>query len=258
MAAFTSLDAIVRNVILRKRLSLHWYIDFMVHAVNCLRELSMDDLKCVNTKLLTVDAYNAIDLPNDYLDYTRVGIKAGQNIKPLVETDKINSLVNRNPADLSPTTYGNANADNSTAALYYGYSYPFFWHTVTWNQYGESVGRMFGFGAGIQDDVFKVVKERNQIQLTENLSVSEIVLEYISDGTSADAATAVTPYAYATIAAYIDWQIKENSRSYGMGDRQLAKSEYVSQRQILRARLSDLTPEVLERIIQKNSFGSAR
>lgn len=251
-----TLDAIVRNCLLRKRYPIHFYLDFMVYAVRCLAELSLDDLKVINTKILPVNSYNAVDLPNDYLDYVTVGIKSGQNIKPLVETTKINSLTDKD-SNFASVSY-NSTDNNSDLQLYYGYSYPFFWHTVSWNQFGESIGRMFGFGAGIQDDVFRVVPERNQIQLTENLSVTEIVLEYVSDGMSSDSATRITPYAYETIAAYINWQVKENSRSYGLGDRQVAQQEYIAQRKILRARLSDLTPEVLRRIIQKNSFGSPR
>src|SRR6185503_10871944 len=160
--------------------------------------LSEDDLQCVNTKKLPVDAStNAVELPDDYQDYVQVGIEAGQNVKPLVETNKINPIIARN-SDFEATTYGAIATANTNNIIYYGALYPYYWNTVFWNSYGEFTGRMFG-GTSYQDDTFSVFPERNQIQLSERLSVSNIILQYISDGMNADAATQITPYAYETI-----------------------------------------------------------
>lgn len=251
-----TLDSIVRNFLLKRGYSLHWYLQFIVYAKDCLRQLSEDDLTVVNTKLLPVNSYNAVDLPNDYLDYTLVGVRVGQNVKPLVETSKINRMVNRND-DLEPIPYG-TNAVPGDEQIYYGSLYPFYWNTTYWNTYGEPIGRMYGLGAGLQDDVFSVFPERGQIQLTEYLSVDNIVLEYISDGMNADAATRISPYAYDTIDAYILWQMKEHSRTYSAGEAQLAKQEYIDQRKILRARLNPMTIDMWKRIFQRASYASPK
>lgn len=252
-----TLDQVVNNFIMRRKYTIHFWMEFMVYAAACLRELSMDDLKCVNTKKLTVNQNtNAADLPNDYLDYCNVGVEAGQNVKPLVETDKINPLVART-SNFTPTTYSES-ASEMTNQIFYGTLYPFYYNTVYWNDYGEPMGRLFGLGAGVQDDVFSVFPERGQIQLTERIDVDHIILEYISDGTNADAATKITPYAYETISAYIMWQMKENTRTYNEGEKERAKQEYISQRQILRARLSDLTTERLKRLLQRATYGAPK
>jgi len=253
----TTLDAIVRDAIMRKGYTIHWYIPFMVSAKNCLRELSLDDLKVINTKKLPVGNYNEVDLPNDYLDYAHVNVAAGQNIRPLVETSRINSLINYNNS-FEPVLYSQNQVSETSPQPFYGYLYPFYFNTVTYNEFGESIGRFYGFGAGVQDDTFKIVPERNQIQLTEHLSADFIILEYISDGMNSDSATRIPTYASETISAYINWQLKENSRSYGLGDRQLAEQEYIKQRKILRARMSGLTLEVLKRISQKSSYASPK
>lgn len=253
---FTTLDNIVRDFIMRRGYTIHWYVPFMVYAKAALRELSFDDLKCINTVLLPVGSYNEVDLPNDYMDYTLVAVKSGQNIKPLVETDSINPLIARD-ANFDPTTYANI-AANTTNQIFYGNIYPFYWNTVTWNNWGEPTGRLYGIGAGVQDDVFSVFPERNQIQLTEHLSVDKIVLQYISNGMSSDAATKITPYAYETISAYISYQMKENTRTYSTAEAQLAKQEYIDQRLILRARMSDLTTERLKRLIQKAAVAAPK
>lgn len=251
-----SLDQIVRNLIVKRRYTIHIYLDFLVYAVECLRTLSMDDLKVINTMELAVDPNtNSIDLPDDYLDYVQVGIRSGQNTKPLVETDKINPLVART-ADFTPTSYG-AIGTNDSNIIYYGAIYPYYFNTVVWNNYGEFTGRQFGYNS-YNDDTFSVFPERNQIQLTERLSVSHIVLRYISDGMNSDSATQITPYAFQTISNYIMWQMKENSRTYSDSESERARQLYINERLILRGRLSDLTTERLKRSLQKAVYGSPK
>lgn len=253
---FSTLDEIVRNWLMQRRYPLHYYIEALVYAKDCLRQLSMDDLHMVNTRLLPVNSYNAITLPEDYLDYTRVAIEAGQYMKPLVEDNTINPLYKYN-SDFEVETYQSAGQANDSENVYYGSLFPMFWRTVTWNQWGESIGRMFGW-RGNYTDTFKVVKTRGEIQLNESISADNILLEYISDGKSADAATRVDSYAYDTIDAYISWKFKENNRTYGIGERQLAEQEYIGQRRILRARLSNLTIEKMKRIVQGASYASPK
>jgi len=249
----TNLNSIVNNVLNRRKYSIHFFLEFLIYASDCLRELSMDDLKVVQAKKLSVNEYNAVDLPNDYLDYVKVGVEVGQNVRPLVETSGLNRMVNRD-ADFNPIPYYNPQKGN-TNPIQYGYLNPINWWGVNFNEYGEFTGRQFGAGAGVQTDVFTVVKERNQIQLTDHLTGLEtIVLEYISNGQSADAATQIDSYAIATIEAYILWQMKESTRTYSEGERERAKQEYITQRQILRARMSDLTMEKIKRIIAENTY----
>ena len=83
-------------------------------------------------------------------------------------------------------------------------------------------------------------------------------LRYLSNGADSGASTTIDPYFEQTISAYIMWQHKENNRTYGIGERQVAKAEYINQRQIARARKSGLTLEVLKRIINRNSFAAPR
>ncbi len=251
-----TLDAVVRNFLLKRGYTIHWYLQFLVYATECLRELSMDDLKAINTKLLPVNDQNAVELPSDYLDYVTVGAQVGQMVKPLVETDKINPMVNRN-SDLEPIRYDESDV-NTNSQVFYNALYPFYWHTTMWNQYGEYTGRLYGSGAGVQDDVFSVFPERNQIQLVENLALDEIVLIYVSDGMNADAATRITPYAYNTISSYIMYQMKNHSRTYSKGEAEMEKQEYIDQRKILRARLSDLTMETVIRTFQKGTYGAPK
>lgn len=249
----TNLDTIVRSLLMKKGYTMHWYVDFLLAASSCLRELHMDDLRAVNTKLLVLNDYSAATIPSDCLDVVRVGIKAGQYVRPLVPNSKINSLYNMDD-ELSIIPYSGGSSTDTP--LIYGTG-GFEWRTTHYNEYGENTGRYFGAG-DTYNDYYKVIPERNEIQVDETLGVEEIVVEYISDGQDADAASKITPYAQATIEAYINWQHKENNRTYGLGERQMAEMEYIKQRKILRARKSDLTLEGLKRSADKNTKASPK
>lgn len=253
---FFSLDAAVRNMLLKRRYPLHFYIDFLVYGKDCLRELSLDSLKIVNTKIIPVDATdNSAQIPNDYTDYVEVGIPTGQTIRPLVEDNNITPLQHFD-SNFNITRYDAVSTDTQGSPLYYGYLMPMVWNTVTFNDYGENIGRLFGWGAGQQTDTFTIVNERNVIQLKEVISTKNIVLKYISDGMDADAASQIPTYAYQSIQDYMVWQMKENNRNYSDTERERAKNEYNKSVRILRARLSDITIEKIKRIAQQKYYAA--
>lgn len=252
-----SLDSIVRNTLIKRGYSLHYYIQFIVYARECLRELTFDDLQVFNEKLIPINGTNSFDLPVDYVDYVLCGIPLSQSIRPLVEDKKMTSL-NNFDSTFNIVPYVN-NTDEDVAAIipYNGLSLGN-WYTTHSNDYGESTGRFFG-GGRFYSDTFKVCPERNQIQLNESLQGFDYAyLRYLSNGADSGASTTIDPYFEQTISTYIMWQHKENNRTYGIGERQVAKAEYINQRQIARARKSGLTLEVLKRIINRNSFAAPR
>ena len=264
----TSIDKIVRGVLLQKGLSIHFYITYLVYARDCLRELSMDCLKTVNYKLLTLDEWNEAEIPCDFLDDVGVGYEVGQLIRPLVKDNGLNSLVNydsqgnrisfdertlsSNPRD--NYLYGQENIDYG-AALYWGNG----WNYTTVDDYGEALGRMYGYRNN-KSDTYKIIRDRNVIKINEDISnTGKFVLTYIGDGTDCDAASMITPYAISTIEAYIKWQSRENNRSYGLGESKNAENEFLKQRRFLIGRLSDIgsTNDIL-RAMQKGYYNSQK
>ena len=138
--------------------------------------------------------------------------------------------------------------------------FPQVYAMTTTNFYGEPTGRNFGWAGGIGNDTYKVIKERGIIQLNQYLinSVQNVVVSWIDSGQSADAATHIDIQADDAIKAYINWQMAENSRTYGTGDKERLRQLWIGERVILRARLSDLSIVKMTRIIQKNSIASPR
>ncbi len=249
----TSLDKIVKNILLKRRYSIHWYMELIINAKDCLRELSFDgEIEATRYVCLPLNNNHAIEIPNDYVDWFEVGVRTGQYIRPLVEDNSLDLVPNYDSEfEIQPYSQGIASSNN-LYQQYFPNSFGY-WYMVNWNSYGENLGRLFG-GVGAMSDTFRVNKARNEIKINENLCVDEVVLGYISNGLDADSATHIEAYAQECIESFCMWKFKENNRTYSAGEAEVAKQEYITQRQILRARKSDLTIDLLRRISQRNAI----
>lgn len=245
-----SLDAIVRNTLLRRRYPIHWYIDFIVYAKDALRILTTDDLHVVNWKKLPIDsATNSADLPEDFNGKVGVFVQVGQRLKPLVEDSSLNPMPDYD-SSFQPKKF-TTEPDLADQQLQYFVPFPFLMTTI--NRLGENVGRIFGGRSSMGVDTYRIVRERSQIQLNEALDADHIVLCYIGDGRDITSASNVDGMAQETIEAYIIWQMKENTRTYSDSEAERSKQEYIDERKILRARKDDLDLPTFARIIQRGT-----
>lgn len=250
-----SLDAIVKNILLKRRYSLHFYLDFLVGAKDGLREVFFDEgISTLRYQVLTLNSLNQATLPNDYTDWAKVSARIGQHLHPLIEDNTIDTIPNYDSEFVEHPYIDGVASQTSNTQMYYlgGYLSPYWWMN-NWNSYGENLGRQFG-GVGAMSDTFKIDKARNLIKINENLAITEIVLEYIGNGLDADSATHIDAYAQMTIELFAMWQFKEHNRTYSEGEAQVAKQDYVDERLRLRARISDLTVDKLKRIVHRNAI----
>jgi len=319
---------------------MHFYVDFLVYAQRCFEEISFDTIGNIRSVRIPINEFSCAPLPDDYMDWCKIGVQIGQFVKPLINRPGMNRLRNYNYYNTIATyslTAGTGYADGtySNIALTGGTGknvvvnityasgvpsvtlvnpgqdftigdrltgtfgsgtnfsltvltlvdsdeinypdefvddstervdspgYPYFntnfltGYYVNYNDHLEYTGRDYG-GRMSRTDTFKVIKERNEIQLHEDLQATYIVLEYVSDGSEIDNATQITPYAKSTFEAFINWKHKENGRSYGEGERERAQQNFNKQHRILRARMSDLTLSDIKASIYKNSSGAPK
>lgn len=251
-----SLNSIVNNILLKRRYSIHWYLDFLIPAKDALREISMDEnINTLRYQILPLDSNNIATLPNDYVDYAKVSARAGQYLQPLVEDNSLNTLPNFDSTFVEQPYSNGVLPESSDTSEYIpgGYLSPYWWMVNT-NNYGENTGRQFG-GIGAMADTFKIDKRRNIIKVNEALALTEIVLEYVGNGIDADSATHIDSYAQMAIESFAMWQFKANNRTYSESEVRNAEATYINERLKLRARLSDLTIEKLKRIVQGNTRG---
>lgn len=239
---WTSLDQIVRSMLLQRGYPIHWYIDFLKYATDGVRELTFDTLRVVNSAKLAVNSYKAITLPCDYVDWVKVGIAAGQYVHPLA-TGPINRLNNFDSLG-NKIPYDDTLPDGSFAEIRGTIEY-----TNGLNSVGEFTGGIFNHNPGRSIGTYIELPERNEIQMDNNYPYDYVILDYISDGATcscgcdcgSDSSTTIQPYAVASIEAYMDWKMKSFNRAYGMGEVQLAEQQFIKQHKILRARKSGLS-----------------
>lgn len=244
---YANLDMISRRCLLENGRPIHYYLEYLLHASACVRELTKDTLKIINTVRVPVNDYFACDIPMDCVSKGILGvaIPAGAMLQPVSKNDSINPLrVNDSSGNF--TTYSQIAEDQSGDAIYYG-GVGWYWY---WNvsDYGEPTGRYFGAGGGASQNGYKVVEERRQIQFTETFTSDEVVIMYISSGQSVDNASQVDFMAWGAIQAYIDWKRSPNAANEFSPEGRT----YYNQRRLLRANLSDLTIADIKEVLRKN------
>jgi hypothetical protein len=228
---------------LEKNLSLHYYAEGLFHAAACLRELSFDTLQIVNTLRLPINSYYAVDLPDDFVDDVMVGVPVGGRFQVVAKNDGISPLRLATTAGDYTTSSQGENGLETVGVGYFPYA---LWY-YNFNEYGEPTGRFFGAGGGAYQNGYKVIRDRRQIQLTESFTSDSILLMYVSDGQSVDAASQISPMAFAAIQSWIAWKKSPNADNPYSPE----GVNYGKQRRLLRARLNDLTVTDIKQIIRK-------
>jgi hypothetical protein len=232
---YATVDIICRRWLLEKGLPIHYYLDALLHSTACIRELSKDTLSIINTVNLPVNDYGAMDLPDDFMDDISVCYNMGNTLKPIPHKSSINPIVVHNGTTGAFET-PSVNTDNpdTNGALFFGSSnWMWFWNI---NEYGEQTGRYFGMRGGTERG-YKVIKERGQIQFSGGFENGNMVLQYISNGQSADNATQVDWKAFKCIQSYIDWQRSPNASNIYSPE----GTTYRNEKRLLRANLNELT-----------------
>lgn len=239
---FTNIDTIVRRSLLEKNLPIHWYNEYLVHAASCLRELTFDTLKIINTVELPVNSYYAVDLPSDFVDDIGVALSVNGFLRNIPKRDSINPIRKHDSTGaFVANTDPSINSNNS----FYGINpqWLWFWNVNDW---GEPTGRYFGANGGDNRNGYKVIKERRQIQLAESFVNSSIVLMYISDGQSIDSASQIDTQALSTIQAYINWKSSPNANI----ERSNEGMTFLNMKRKLRTKLSDLTITDIKNVVR--------
>lgn len=251
---FATLDMIIRRSLLERGYPIHWYAEFMFHAASAIRELSKDTLKVINTVNLPVNSYAAIDLPDDFMDDLAVCFPVGASLQRLPKQEWITPLrVHDSSGAFVPyTAQSETIVDGGLNTFYFPASYGFFWNV---NDFAEPTGRFYGAAGGTSQG-YKVVKERRQIQLTQNFvgNYDNLVLMYISDGQSVDNATQIDMMAFSAIQNYIDWKSSRNAGIINSPE----GATWINGRRLLRANLNDMTITDLKNILRNNYTGAVK
>jgi len=232
-------------------------------ALRGIREMGFDMNKVVRSLKLPVESNNTVTLPDDYVDWTKVGVVGTDGLVYVLGENKNLNMSqaydldsNGDPQDAdsdgffdrvdskSATNSGSPASDAGIADGMESYIFRNFIHE-------NNQGRLYGIGGGNYYGEFRVNLDQNRLEMKSNSSISEVVIEYV-----ADEARSVNPrvhvYAEEALRSYIYYKLIERKAAVPANEKARARQEYYNERRKANARMKSFTKEELLKTIRKN------
>lgn len=232
-------------------------------ALRGVRDMGFDMLKVVRSLKLPINsATDSVTLPDDYVDWTKVGVVGtdglvyvlgeNKNINYSQKYSTVNDLNYDQDGDglyeredsKTSTTGGSPVADSGITDGMNSYIFRNYIH-------GDDAGRLYGIGGGKYYGEFRVNLDQNRIELKTNSNLSELVIEYVADE-ARSANPRVHVYAEEALRAYIYYRIIERKSSVPANEKARARAEYYNERRRANSRMKSFTKEEALKTIRKN------
>lgn len=228
-----SLDQVVREMLIEVGESNeNKYAKYLQHGISGLREMNMDFAGFPTTVQLPVQTTDTVNLPSDYINWVRVGaVDAFGNICALGLNPNISLHQKYNSCGVPISSV--TNSVNASYTVVEGDSLPA--AANGWEQYsdswrnGEMLGRMFGVGGGNSPNGCFTVDKTNNTLVLQDVTVQNVMLEYLSDLTLVDGHYLVHPFIVEALKCYIFWKAHSRNLRVGLGDKEQARREYFNE-----------------------------
>ena len=246
------IDEVIKSALLTCGKPMHYYMEFLHYGLKGLKEINYDSPIRVKSIKLTVDAYNEVTIPDDYVDYIKLGWEKGHYVIPLIEKTSFNRLMNLD-ANGNQIAYTPVELDSDQM---YADSYYYSSHG---NDKGEHVGKHFGHRASY-NGAFMVIPERNKIVIDPSVTTSTLVLDYLTTGIGfeTNSRTTLPAYAAEAVERYILWRYNEISQVVPMNQKVMAKEEWIHALKRYRSREYQLSIDDVLRSLRSHTFASIK
>jgi len=238
------------------------------HALRGIREMGFDMSKKIRSLKLTVSATNTIELPDDFVDWSKVGVVGSDGIVYVLGENK-NVNYSQAYEDGSGNKVGTAaeaydsdgdgvydridskgatNSGSPAASddVTQGFDSYIFRNYV----YGATNG-LYGIGGGHYYGTFRVNLDQNRIELETNQDIGEAVIEYVADEARSKNPS-VHVYLEEALTSYMYYKIIERKASVPANEKARARQEYYNERRKANARIKSFTKEEALKTIRKN------
>jgi hypothetical protein len=234
------------------------------YALRGVREMGFDIMKRIKSLKLFVNTdNNTVELPDDFVDYTKIGIVGadgliyvfGENKNQNIQMKYVTDAAGNNIDSDSDGVYDREDAKvlglgRDTQSNFESYAFRNFLHE-------GGMGRAYGLGGGKYSGEFRINYEQNRIELYSTNSYDEIVIEYIADE-ARSTNPSVHIYAENALRAYIYYKLVERKSNVPMVEKSRARQEYYNERRLANARLKSFTKEEALKTIRKNNKQSPK
>lgn len=228
------------------------------YALRGIREMGFDIMKRVKSLKLSVNEDNStVELPDDFVDYTKIGVVGGDGLIYVFGENKNQNMAMQYVTDAS----GNP-IDSNSDGMYDREDAKFLSETrasmsdfesYTFRNflYEGNIGRAYGIGGGKYSGEFRINYEQNRIELYSTSNYNEVVVEYIADEARSENPS-IHVYAENALRTYIYYKLIERKANVPMGEKARARQEYYNERRLANARLKSFTKEEALKTIRKN------
>ncbi len=175
----------------------------------------------VEVEYLYMSAAKVVDVPPDFIDWTKVGIPYQGKLRTLTKDDLI--LKPRKFSDGKDV--GNIDATLTNKAHYFSSHF----------KNGKFVAGLYGLRGGINRAYFRYDEEKRQFLFTGDVPRSEIVLEYVSTGVKLSSSTIIPRQAVKPLVNWTFWQLVEYDSSVPANEKERKKMLYYEDVNELRA-----------------------
>ncbi|MES3018135.1 MAG: hypothetical protein V4721_10160 [Bacteroidota bacterium] len=225
-------------------------------AVSGMRELHMDVNGLVKIAELTINDTDTVDLPSDYLQYSKVGLCGADGRIHSLGLDNdlcLNKAYNDCGARIAHSAFP-SNNNISNENLLFGDS------VLIAGAYNNT-GGFFGLGGGNNDNgYFRYDRAANQLLLANMRIPSEsIVLEYISDLTATeDGDFIVHPFEIECIKRWISWRYVLDNNNVSGGEKMSRERLFYLARTKMNKRYNSSTIQEWAESLRKSNTAAVR
>jgi hypothetical protein len=218
---YITLDSCINDYLNESEQSNNKYFKLFHLAFRGMEQLGLDFFYQVKSVKLPINANLTVDIPNDYLNWTKVGVLNDKSeIIPLYYNDKLTTYADLQSTRIEKTTDDTLSGD---------------WNNNTWCNYwnGENYTNIYGVPSG-QPFVgnFKVDTANGVILLNQHFHYSYLMLEYVSSPVEGEDYYVPIQFREAII-AWLAWKDSnaKNIRSHmGLGDKRDKRHEFFNER----------------------------
>lgn len=229
MSKFIDVNECVTAYMDEAELPIHKQFKLTQLAYRACDELGLDFFYKIKSSRLPVKANFTVDLPSDYINYSKVGVL---NSKGEVITLNVNNKLTTY-ADLFPDR---VEKTQDQSLLNWAYPYTGIFSNF-WN--GSTFGNLYGVPSGAPFiGSFKMDETNNVILLNQTFGYEYIILEYLCSPVQGEVVRVPIQFKEAII-AYLSWKdIKSlpTTRKGNLGDKRDRRHEYYNERRLAYAR----------------------
>lgn len=244
---FYKVSAIVDQFLIDNDLPNGFFPKALSWALRGLREIKLDVCGDVKTELLDVTERKTVVLPDDFVDWVKVGIRAGQYVIVV----GVNSDLNTLPRTASSPSIAGLMSQHMPNGIdfsqYQGYDF-----------YNFNDGPLYGVGQGLPSKgYFKYHDDGNckQLLMDYDFGISQVYLEYITDGlSSCGGDTVVNPYLFDYCLKFIQcqYELRNNPKATNWSKSEAERDVFWAEKKV-RARNNRITPQDILNITRQEA-----